>query len=100
MSSACVAHSRSAIEHDSLYNYTTTSDSPIVLHLTPAFAQERADQARRSATLYQLHSSTATYLHYHQDYPYLSPIIKEIEQERKERLDMDAMVITKPNNKA
>ncbi|KAF1353945.1 ubiquinol-cytochrome c reductase complex 14 kDa protein [Delphinella strobiligena] len=31
-----------------------------------------------------------------EDYPYLSPIIKEIEQERRERLDLDAMVINKP----
>ncbi|KAL1296868.1 hypothetical protein AAFC00_004485 [Neodothiora populina] len=30
-----------------------------------------------------------------EDYPYLSPIIKEIEQERRERLDLDAMVVNK-----
>jgi ubiquinol-cytochrome c reductase subunit 7 len=31
----------------------------------------------------------------HQDIPYLSPIIKEIEAERRERMDLDAMVIKK-----
>jgi len=30
-----------------------------------------------------------------QDIEYLSPIIDEIESERKERLDMDAMVVNK-----
>jgi len=30
-----------------------------------------------------------------QDYPYLSPIIKEVEAERTEREDLEAMVITK-----
>ncbi|KAI4855475.1 hypothetical protein E4T45_03086 [Aureobasidium sp. EXF-8846] len=34
-------------------------------------------------------------LHIHQDVPYLSPIIKEIESERRERMDLDAMVIKK-----
>ena len=35
------------------------------------------------------------YLHTPQDIPYLSPIIKEIEAERRERMDLDAMVIKK-----
>ncbi|KAI4745804.1 ubiquinol-cytochrome c reductase complex 14 kDa protein [Aureobasidium sp. EXF-12298] len=30
-----------------------------------------------------------------EDVPYLSPIIKEIESERRERMDLDAMVIKK-----
>ncbi|GAB7361518.1 hypothetical protein MBLNU230_g1574t1 [Neophaeotheca triangularis] len=34
-----------------------------------------------------------------QDYPYLSPIIREIEAERTEREDMDAMVVKKPSYK-
>ena len=34
-------------------------------------------------------------LHIHQDIAYLSPIIKEIEAERRERMDLDAMVIKK-----
>jgi len=33
--------------------------------------------------------------HYFQDYPYLSPIIKEIEAEAKERADLEALTITK-----
>jgi len=35
------------------------------------------------------------YLHVNQDIAYLSPIIKEIEAERRERMDLDAMVIKK-----
>ncbi|KAJ9623574.1 Cytochrome b-c1 complex subunit 7 [Taxawa tesnikishii (nom. ined.)] len=34
-----------------------------------------------------------------EDYPYLSPIIKEIEAERAEREDLEAMVIKKPGKK-
>lgn len=34
-----------------------------------------------------------------QDYPYLSPLIKEIEIEIKEREDLEAMQITKPTPK-
>ncbi|GAB7342068.1 hypothetical protein MBLNU457_g0350t1 [Dothideomycetes sp. NU457] len=34
------------------------------------------------------------------DYPYLSPIIKEIEAEKRERMDLDAMVIKKPTPKS
>ncbi|KAK3722721.1 Cytochrome b-c1 complex subunit 7, mitochondrial [Vermiconidia calcicola] len=35
-----------------------------------------------------------------QDYQYLSPIIKEIEQERSEREDLESMVIKKPTIKS
>lgn len=35
-----------------------------------------------------------------QDYPYLSPIIKEIETTKKEREDLDTMQIRKPTPKA
>ncbi|GAB7351979.1 hypothetical protein MBLNU459_g2505t1 [Dothideomycetes sp. NU459] len=31
-----------------------------------------------------------------EDYPYLSPIIKEIEAEKRERMDLEAMVVKKP----
>ena len=31
-----------------------------------------------------------------QDYPYLSPIIKEVEKERSEREDLDSMVVKRP----
>lgn len=34
-----------------------------------------------------------------QDYPYLSPLVKEIEVEIKEREDLEAMQITKPTPK-
>ncbi|KAF2720771.1 hypothetical protein K431DRAFT_320807 [Polychaeton citri CBS 116435] len=33
------------------------------------------------------------------DYPYLSPIIREVEQERAEREDLEAMVVKKPSSK-
>ena len=36
---------------------------------------------------------------YTQDYPYLSPIIREIEAERSEREDLESMQITKPKAK-
>jgi len=43
-----------------------------------------------------LHNSAYKKLMNGQDYEYLSPIIRQIERERKERLDLEAMTITKP----
>jgi hypothetical protein len=60
--------------------------------LLPKNEQTKPDEVR---SLQFTRPPTINCLHTHQDVPYLSPIIKEIESERRERMDLDAMVIKK-----
>ena len=65
-----------------------------MLSCPPIAAQGSANKARRGEShLILLPSVTEAY--FSQDYEYLSPIIKEIESESKERDDLEAMVVSK-----
>jgi len=59
-------------------------------------------RSRPSQKMYdnRLRHKTTCILTTTQDYPYLSPIIKEIEAEKRERMDLDAMVIKKPASRS
>ncbi|KAF2161681.1 hypothetical protein M409DRAFT_28078 [Zasmidium cellare ATCC 36951] len=59
------------------------------------FRMRRAFQCSLAHQLLPRHEWTAA----DEDYPYLSPLIKEIEIEIKEREDLEAMQITKPTPK-
>ena len=57
-----------------------------------------AEQTKPEEVRVYLDSATITPCTYLalQDYPYLTPIIREIESEKKERMDLDAMVVKRP----
>lgn len=97
MSSACAALSRFAQldQRPPQPGYTTDIrlQCSISHQLLPKNEQTKPDEVRLSTTYPCF--PMANCLHVHQDIPYLSPIIKEIEAERRERMDLDAMVIKK-----
>jgi hypothetical protein len=98
VSSACAALSRSAqlnthTPHHLPHVANTLLQCSISHQLLPKNEQTKPEDVRPLQ-----HSPVHlpfNCLHIHQDVPYLSPIIKEIESERRERMDLDAMVIKK-----
>lgn len=82
-----------------------------VLASTPAAPQKRMDQGKRCKWDWDAIDSSRSMpcnlsciasnlcLPASQDHPYLGPIIREIEAERTEREDLEAMQITKPKRK-
>jgi len=70
-----------------------------VLSRPPASPTSGADKARRGTPPRSIIATTYILIEY-QDYPYLSPIIKEIEAEKRERMDLDAMVVKKPASRS
>ncbi|KAI4723134.1 ubiquinol-cytochrome c reductase complex 14 kDa protein [Aureobasidium sp. EXF-10727] len=86
--------------YDRVFRMRRAFQCSISHQLLPKNEQTKPEEVRpttlpssfRSTLLGELESQLLTYT---QDVPYLSPIIKEIESERRERMDLDAMVIKK-----
>jgi ubiquinol-cytochrome c reductase subunit 7 len=68
----------------------TSYQASLAHQLLPKDQQTKSEDVRSGFTPLDV-----SFLRFNQDYPYLSPIIKQIEAEARERDDMDSLAFTK-----